>query len=163
MKILAWVGVGALLAALTACATAPTNGQGAIATSPASQQLLARMSVQYAVGKFIVKEKTPEAQQARIDRVRNVTGIAIDLVDKGMATTIPAIEEAVRANIDWSRFDAPDRMLIDNLIAVVRLELEARMKPRGDNSPVLDSALLLDVREVLGWINQAAALAVPNG
>lgn len=163
MRFLAWLGVGTLVAALMGCATAPSNGQGAIASAPASQQLLARASVQYAVGKFIVKEKTPEAQQARIDRLRKITGVAIDLVDSGMATTIPAIEDAVRASIDWTKFDLPDRILIDNLIAVVRLELEARIKPGGDNASALDSTLLLDVREVLGWINQAAALAVPNG
>ncbi len=157
------IAVLSVLLVLAGCATTPGgDGKGALASAPASQMLLARAGVQYAVDKYVGRESTPEAQERRRARVEDITAQAIEVVDRGLVATIPALEEVVRSRIDWAALDLSDRRLLDTLIAVVRVELEARMQPTGD-APVLDAGLLLDVREVLGWIHQAAATQVPNG
>lgn len=143
----------ALLAALTlgGCASMQQTG-AALSTAPQS----AKIVVQYAAMKFIEKAGAPSAQQARAARVVDVAGKVQGLIDAGLVSTAPLIEQAVRDSINWSQFSPADRLLVDNLIALVRQELEARI---GSAGAPLDSQQLIVVRDLLGWVVAAARLA----
>lgn len=153
--------------ALSACSIlspypdAPSGGPGVIVDGAAEQrsavqQASARLIAQYATMKYIGKAGSEEARRDRAIRVVNVTLHAQGLVDTGITTTIPLIEKAVRDNIDWSRFDLADRMLVDNLIALIRQELEARM---GQAGSVLGEEQRIAVSQMLGWVMAAAQIA----
>jgi len=142
------------ITAMLAGGTLVTGCSTTFAQPDTVENSAARMTVQYAVMKYIAAAKDASQQQARADRVAAVAGKAIDLVDAGTVSTVPLIEQAVRDQIDWSTISLPDRLLIDNLIVLVRQELLARIR---DKAMPADTALA--VRQVLSWIESAAMLS----
>lgn len=153
--------------ALSACSIlspypdAPSGEPGVVVDGAAEhrravQLASARLVAQYATMKYIGKAGGEEERRARAIRVVNVTLHAQGLVDSGITTTIPLIEQAVRDSIDWSRFDLADRMLVDSLIALIRQELEARMGKAGS---VLGEDQRIAVSQMLGWVMSAAQIA----
>jgi hypothetical protein len=149
MLLLAVAALIAGCALSAACSTSMTKGGGS-----AVENAGARMVVQYATMKYISGAKGAQAQNARASRVADVASKAQALAQGGAASTIPLIEQAVRDQIDWTKVDMADRLLIDNLITLVRAELEARVSDGG-----IPADQMLAVREVLGWVVSAASLA----
>lgn len=136
---------------ITGCASMQQTG-AALTTAPQS----AKIVVQYATMKYIEKAGTYPAQQSRAMRVIDVASRAQIFVEAGTASTVPLLEQAVRDGIDWSRFTPADRLLVDNIITLVRQELEARI---GATDAPIDDRQRIVIRELLGWVIAAANIA----
>lgn len=130
------IAIIALLAALTlgACATLGDN------------QRAIQMSVQYATLKYIGEDT---------DKAKRVHQVAQEVIP-GLsgATTVGALESALRQKIRWERLDMADRLLLDTLITELANELHERM---GDG--VLDAEQRARVETIVYWVQQAARLA----
>lgn len=112
--------------------------------------ILAQLAVQYAVVKVL--DNNPDFAP----RVVEIATFVEENAGASQATTVLVLEQLVRAQINWDRLDAADRILVDALIAAVREELVARL---GDGPLTGDNVLV--VKQVAGWIKTAALLAQP--
>lgn len=126
-----------LMVGLSACATFETHAP------------VAQLGVQVATMKVI--EEHPE----RAGRIVEIADAALLLVDGGMESTVPLIDMAVRKQIDWQGLSPSDRLLVNALLLAVRDELQRRV---GDDA--LDETKLLQVRQVIVWVRDAAELMV---
>lgn len=130
------------LAVLLASLTLPSCST--ISEHPA----LAQLAVQYAVVKVL--DNNPQ----HAPRVVEIATFLEENAGATQATTVLLLEQLVRAQINWDRLDAADKILVDALIVAVRQELVARL---GDGPLTGDNVLV--VKEVAGWIKNAALLA----
>ena len=147
-KLMTMFLMSVLLAA--GCATSTTAG----GKSDAVKHAGASFVVQFATMKYISNVKSPDAQRARAERVIAAVSVARSIADGGAAAAIPDIELAVRDAIDWTKISAADRLLIDNLIMLVRAELVDRF-----SDGTLRPEQVLAVRDVLTWVESGAAFA----
>jgi predicted negative regulator of RcsB-dependent stress response len=113
--------------------------------------VLAQVAVQYATIKVL--QNNPD----RAPRVIEIAQFIRANAGNEQAATVALLEAAVRSQIDFSKLDPADAMLVDILIATVREELVARL---GDG--VLSPEHVLLVAEVAGWIESAALLSAPR-
>lgn len=109
-----------------------------------------KLAVQYATIKVI--EKNPD----KAPRIVEIAQFVRTNAGSETAATVALLETAVRAQIDWTKLDPADTILVDTLIVTVRDELIARL---GDG-PLAGDQLLV-VAEVAGWIQDAALLTAP--
>lgn len=130
------VGVFALVIALTGCA-ALQQGHPA-----------AKTAVQVATIKVI--DEDPE----RAQRVREIAGKVRTLISGDGTTRLDAVESYVRGAIDWTGLDTAEKLVVNNLIDTVQLELENRINAQEISA---DDRVAID--NVLTWIEQAAAMA----
>lgn len=108
---------------------------------------IASIAVQYAVAK-VVDKNTEKAQ-----RVLAIVSETRKLIAGEQASTVAMLEQIVRDQIEWSKLDAADAVLVNALIDEVRFQLEDRL---GDSELVGDKVLVVD--EVLGWVERAAGM-----
>lgn len=108
-------------------------------------QATAKLAIQYATLKYV------DDDAHKRERVQAVVANARELA--ASASTLDAIDQAVRESIDWSKLDDADKLLASALLDVVRDELKARF---GDG--VLDPEQIVGVNKVLDWIDEAAQL-----
>lgn len=142
------------------CATfGTTEGQASVER----HQLLFKAATQYATFKVIEKNPGMAPEIARI------AGETANLVATGELIALPALEELVRSQIKWDTLTPEEFVLIDALIASVRLELEnaeaslSLKLPVGDaiEKEQVDAATrqtLYYASVVLRWIEQAALM-----
>jgi len=123
---------------------------GCTTTGDARTKLVAQIAVQYAVGKVI--ENNP-SYAPRIAQIASEVGA----VAGGEASTVSAVIALARAKIDFGKLSPADVTLINTLLSVVEAELEARV-----SAGVLSPEKAASVREVAGWIEQAALSFVPS-
>ena len=112
--------------------------------------ILAQVAVQYATIKVL--QNNPD----RAPRVIEIATYIRENAGNEQAATVALLEAAVRSQIDFSKLDPADAMLVDILIATVREELIARL---GDGP--LSPEHVLVVAQVAGWIENAARIAAP--
>ena len=122
---------------LVGCAT--VTGEGA-------KQVAAKTTIQFATLKVI------DQDQARANRVVTIVSDVKQFVDGNAA--LNDIEAQVRDEIDWSRLDEAETLVVSNLIDAVRVEIEARV-----DEGVLDGNDRVAVKNVLDWIHEAAVMA----
>lgn len=108
-------------------------------------QASAKLAIQYATLKYV------DGDADKRDRVLKVTANARELA--ATASTLDALDQAVRDSIDWSKLDDADKLLATNLLDLIREELRARF---GDG--VLNPDQVVAVKRVLDWIDEAAQL-----
>lgn len=113
-----------------------------------SQPTLTRLAVQYATVKVL------ENNPGRAQRVIEIATFIEDNAGSSTATSVAILTTLVREQIDWTKLDAADTILVNALIDMVATELTARLGS-GPLSP--EQALV--VKEVASWIKQAATLA----
>ena len=125
---------------VTACKTAPTEGQ----------QLAAHVAVSYATAKFVEKAGDGTAQAARAARVVQVLDAVQGLADGDSSVTVDVLRVFViqRLPVDLS---PADRTLAGVLIDAAAAELKKRI---GDGLVSPDAKL--QVKEVLQWIREGA-------
>ncbi|BET67170.1 hypothetical protein ASA1KI_20880 [Opitutales bacterium ASA1] len=112
---------------------------------------VAQLAVQYATLKVI------ENNPAHAARVAEIAAFVRESAGNQTAPSVALLETAVRAQIDWSRLDAADTLLVDSLVSLVAAELSARL---GDG-PLAPEHVLV-VAQVAGWIERAAAIGAPR-
>lgn len=108
-------------------------------------QATAKLAIQYATMKYI------DSDEDKRERVQKVVANARELA--ATATTLDALDQAVRQSIDWSKLDDADKLLATNLLDMIREELRAKF---GDG--VLNPDQVVGVNKVLDWIDEAAQL-----
>lgn len=107
---------------------------------------IARLAVQAATLRVI------GGDQERADRVEYIAKHAASVLG-GERVSVTFVETAVRSKIRWDELDPHNVLLAEALISSVRDELEARI-----GAGVLDQEKLVQVRVVLSWVADAAAL-----
>lgn len=112
----------------------------------------AKLAVQYAVLKYT----NGEAERAA--SVKEAVDSAIFLLEDDVSATVAALKAAVVASIDFSSLEAADQFLARGVIDAVALELAERV---GDGE--LSGDKLLQVREVLTWVSDAAFVTASGG
>lgn len=105
----------------------------------------AKLAVQFATLKYV------DDDADKRERVQAVVANARELA--ATATTLDALDQAVRESIDWSKLDDADKLLATALLDLVRDELRSRF-----DSELLDPEQVVAVNTVLDWIDEAARL-----
>lgn len=113
----------------------------------------ARLAVHYATAKMLENSREPATKALRI---RAMIHEALAITDSHEQVSVAMVEQAVRARIDWDSLSAADHMAADTLIVALRTELEARC-----GGGLLDLDDMVPVRDVLNWVLEAVANAVP--
>jgi hypothetical protein len=107
----------------------------------------ARITIQYATLKLIGDS------EGRAERV-------IALVDTGLAlaeadlSSVEELRTKILALIPPDALEPPERLLVANLSELIVIELKRRVDVPG-------TIPILEIREVLGWVREAAVLAGP--
>ena len=135
MKSLKLAFLGLLALALTSCALVERADT-------------AKLVVDIAVLKTIEAGDNPAARALRI----------IDVAQGALAyvhgdTTLDAVEQAVRSEIDWQSLSVSDRVLANYLIETVGQEMRARI-----GKGVIPPDKIVAVRTVLEWVIDAARM-----
>jgi len=136
MFVFMWAFFVVSLSSMVGCATLKSGDPGP------------KLAVGYATLKYI-GEDVPRAH-----RVVDAVDRAEALLDGNIAVAVPEIEKAIRQQIDFTKLDAADRLLLNTLFDTVRVELEVRL-----GTGALNPEQLVQVRVVLGWVKSAAELA----
>lgn len=107
----------------------------------------ARVTVMYATIKVI------DEDQAKADRIVEIAEEVKEYASNVEQLTVDLLISETRAQIDWSKLDAADRLLVDTLL----VELETRLKERFDGAEVPEE-LALTVEKVADWVINAALM-----
>lgn len=116
--------------------------------------LAAELAIKYATLKVIDNDSDPSERAGRIISIAEKTQ---SLVDRGLVSLIPEIEQVVKDQIDWGKLDAADTLLVDALLTAVRVELDSRVQ-----GGALSGETALAVSRVLDSVIAAARLYVPD-
>lgn len=132
---------GLMLAMLAGCSTLTSwfgedSGAGA------------KTAIQFATLKVI--DEDPD----RASRVVEIVGDVRSLVSDSATTSLDEIEARVREEIDWSRLDTAEQLVVGNLIDAVRAEITDRI-----DQGTLEPDERVAVGNVLDWIREAAVMA----
>ena len=141
--------------AIAACQGCATFGTAEGQASVERHQLLFKAATQYATFKIIEKNPKMAPEIARI------AGETANLLEKGELVPLPVLEELVRAQIKWEGLTPEEFVLIDALIASVRLELENAETSLSVDLGSGDEAqkqTLYYASVVMRWVEQAALM-----
>lgn len=113
-----------------------------------------RIAVQAGTLKYI--EAAPDAvtSHERATRVFQVVRRLQQLVDSGTVATPAQLYEVLDDVIDWSKLDLAETLLVNELVGVVKFEIEKRIQDQ-----VVDSDASIIIKEMLSWMETAAAIA----
>lgn len=139
-----------LLLILAACVTSITLAAcEALQTHEATAQIV----VQYATAKYV--ENSSEAKRA--ERKAEVIRIATDLKEAagGEGVSLVFLRERLAAELQKRGISGADLVAINGLVNLVSTEIEKRI-----TDGVLDPNEVVQVREVLQWVIDAAGLVL---
>ena len=138
---------------LTGLAFAALFVLGALTGCKPQEQLAAKISVQYAVGKYI--EHQPQDARAETAKRISATVEVVSELASNESTTVDALRAYVAQRLG-DKLSPADKLLAGAIIDAAAVELKARV---GDG--VLKPDQLVKVREVLTWVAEAAAAYTP--
>lgn len=136
-----------LLIASLLCAVVSFTGCGS-----ATAQLAEQTAVQFAVLKF--SQNNPERSAQIISIVTQVRALA----GGEKFDTVALLVAFVKLKINWSKLDAADTSLVNNLLAIIQSALEEKV-----GTGILTPEKLLVVDQVLGWIETAGRPPTATG
>lgn len=116
-----------------------------------TQTALAQIAVQRAV--YEVIKDHPDRAQKIVTIATQIETVAGDIV---VASPI-ALEAIIRSQIEWAKLAPEDIQMIDSLITLLRVELEAQF-----SKITINEEKLLAVKTVVAWVKQTAQLYVPS-
>ena len=70
------------------------------------------------------------------------------------------LEQLVRDEIDWSKYQPTERLLVETLITTVRVEIENVLRANKDNIPTPPEDVKLIVGSFIDWVAQGARLHI---
>lgn len=114
--------------------------------------LVADIVTRQAVARYIIADYD---QQSRAARVVTVIASAEEFLDGNPTATVDAIFFVVQANINWEGLSIPDRILVEDLLAIIQYQLQQK-QIQGS----LDPDEVLGVRSLLKTARDAASLYV---
>lgn len=126
---------------------------GGLSGCKPESQLAARVAVQYAVGKYIEKVSPID----KVEKVRRIieTARLVSQLAENESVTIDSLRAYVAQRLA-DRLSPADRLLAGAIIDAAAIELKNRV---GDG--VLKPDQLVQVREVLTWVEEAATAYAP--
>lgn len=135
---------GLLMLALSACSAVQSVSDGL-----AENEAATKIAVQYATAKVITSADDIAADDVsqHVERVRV-------LVAEDSVLDIGRLALEARREIDWTRLDAADQLLLEALLAQVQDSLEEAVAPE-----LIDDERRVRILTLLDWMAQAAALA----
>jgi hypothetical protein len=107
-----------------------------------------RIVVTYGTAKFIEKAGTAEAQAARAEKIRTVAQ-DIRTFMEGNTVTLGLLEAAIRDRLP-ANLSPADRVLVNELIALIMMELRAKM-----DDGLLKPEQKVIVVKVIDWVTLA--------
>lgn len=141
---------GAVMALFLCLAFMP--GCATISDAISQNKFVVSTATRQAVGRFIAKGADIEAEKVRAlhvyERVQRVT----KALDGSPAATYDGVLNTLVASVNWGDLDAQDRLLVQDIIELVRQELRAEALA-GD---VLNDADLIHLRDVLNTAAETA-------
>lgn len=116
------------------------------------EELLARSVVASGVIKYVDSGDDPAA---RAKNTVEVVDKLLSYAGEGEAFTLDELEAEARRQIPWKDMNPEDAVLVDALIHYVRAEMERRVE---DSTVQLPTNELVEMRDVLHWVREAAVL-----
>lgn len=126
---------------------------GVLAGCKPSEQLASKIAVQYAVGKY-VEHQPQDARAETAKRISDTARLVGQLVEND-SVTIDSLRAYVAQRLG-DKLSPADKLLAGSIIDAAAIELKARV---GDG--VIKPEARVQVREVLGWVTEAAAAYAP--
>lgn len=127
------------------CASTGTSGQ-----MPEQGKIAARIAVTYATMKVIEKKPGYAGQ------IVAIAGLVRQVTSGDKVTTVALLDTFIRSQIDFSKLSPADAMVVSILLDEVKIQLEAKV-----GTGQFNSANLVVVSEVVGWIETAAKASTP--
>ena len=116
MRVLILLG---LLAALSGCSAFNTLGdyinENEVLTSIAARQ---------AVAHYIAAGDTIEAENKRAKQIETRLERIANYIDGSPAATVDGLLDLVDASIDWNELDRADKLLVKDIVSLLKKELE---------------------------------------
>lgn len=144
--------IGALVAlflCLSGCSAIQTLGDY-VNENPVFANIAARQ----AVAAYIAKGDTLEEQAERAEQVNRRINKALIFLDGNPEATVDSLLEVVDSSIDWDELNPQDRMLVEDILALV----EDRLKEyEVENSPIKE-ATAIAVKTLLETAGHASKL-----
>jgi hypothetical protein len=160
--------VAVLLGALCVMGALMGTGCATLANpTPSTQQVAAKIAVQYATGSFIQAGKSEAAQVARATEVTKVAN-ALKGATGDESATIATLRGLALRKIADAGLSPPDRILANSLVDLAVTELTTRVKRTvvADDGTevtvgVLSPQARVAVHTLLDWVLEAASLYAP--
>lgn len=119
-------------------------------------ELLFKAATQYATLKVLEKNST------LAPRIVQLAGTTAQALESGQLIPVDVVEQQIRAEIKWDQLSPEEFVLVDALIASVRLELDRALTERFSSlepDEAQRQAMFLTAK-VLRWIEGAALMKV---
>lgn len=124
-------------------------------TTPSSEQVLAKIAIQQATVRAIQAAPADEVA-SRAERVVAIVDEALAVLEGAEDGVITSEElAAVVARVLPQELSPADKLLVQDLVALIAAEIQARVPAPQLGLPVAE------VSVVLGWVREAAVVAVP--
>lgn len=119
-----------LLFGLAGCSTLETLGDYIN-----DNQLLTDIAARQVTGRYIAAGNTLEEEKARALQVETRLERVLRYVDGNPAATISGLMTLVESSIEWNQLDVADRLLVDDILALLRKELSQYDDAQGMSKP----------------------------
>lgn len=126
---------------------------GALTACKPSEQVASKIAVQYAVGKY-VERQPQDARAETASRISATANLVAGLVEND-SVTVDSLRAYVAQRLG-DKLSPADKLLAGAIIDAAAVELKSRI---GDG--VIKPEARVQVREVLGWVTEAAAAYAP--
>lgn len=115
--------------------------------------IFADIATRQAVGRYIAAGSSPEEQEARAVDVDKTVTKALIFLEGNPTATVDTLLAVVDTYIDWGSLSVPDRLLVQDILALVEAELR---KHEDEASGISDTARIA-IRDLLETAISAAA------
>ena len=128
------------------CSTIGDNPGAVIDKNPIASKVVFQIAtVRYIDGDLAKQASVIEY----LDYIEYVTG------GESTAYTVEHVTQSLKNEIDWNKLTPEETILVLNLIDGVSAYVAGQIEDRGD---IIDAQALVTVRQVTGWIREAALL-----
>ena len=90
-------------------------------------------------------------------RVDKFSKYMLEYLEDNEMVDLSTLEQVARDKIDWTKYDATERLLVEALITVIRTELENVLRSNNVEIPDAPEKVKMYGGKFLTWIGQAAA------
>jgi hypothetical protein len=119
LKALSLAALVAVFLSLAGCSALERIGDFA-----SDNPLIVSAATRQAVGRYIARGETPEAEARRAEAVEKRVNKALAYLDGDPDATINGLFELLENSIDWAELTTADRILVRDVMSLVRAELD---------------------------------------
>lgn len=115
-----------------------------------NQEMGLNLAVNVAVVRAIETEDDPAKREQRVERVLELTGRALEMLDEDDAV-IGVVYERIMQEIRWEKLSPQDQTLLRLLISNVASSVQERI-----NAKLIDADKITTVKTAVTWVQQSA-------